>query len=104
MAKRASNRDRVQRMALEAELSAKEKATTKKKKKTAKKKTSSTRKAAASSGERLKIVWKVFDDKSKEIAVYPFPEKAKAEERAEKLTKRSKREHRVRDVRVPMED
>ena len=94
MAKRVSNKERVQRAALEAELTAKDKAekkkttkktakkTTKKATKKVTKKAAPRKKAAASSGGALKVVWKVFDPASKEVGAFPYPQKDKAEERA----------------------
>ena len=123
MAKRASNRERVQRMALEAELTAKDqakkkaakksttkKSTTKKsttKKSTTKKSTTrktTTQRATAASGERLKLVWKIFDSKSKVVAVFPYPQKDAAAAKAEQLAKKSGKEYRVNGVKVPLDE
>ena len=63
----------------------------KKTKKTTKKTTArkTTRKKKAVTVERQKVVWKVFNANFKEVACYPYPEKAAAEasEEAEKKLK-----------------
>lgn len=111
MAKRPSNRDRLQRKALEAELTAKEKAEDSKTsagaKKTKKKATSRAKvsKSTPSSGSsgRQKLVWRVVDPKSKVIATFAYPRKAEAEAKAAEMTAKSGQEHRVRGVKVPLE-
>ena len=110
MAKRMSNRERIQRQAMEiaaSEEEKKEKKATKKtaKKKTAKKKTSSTgTKKPAATAKRLRIVWTVYDDRLKEIASFPYPKKDAADKKAAALTKKSGKEHVVRPNKVLMED
>ncbi len=116
MAKRVSNKERVQRAALEAELTAKEdaekkkvtkKSTKKAAKKTTKKvakKATTRKKTAASSGGALKVVWKVFDPASKEVGVFPYPLIAKAEEWSAHLNLRSGKEYRVRGVKIPLDE
>ncbi len=108
MAKRMSNRDRIQRKAIEAAKTEEEKAasepkakakTKKKTKAKAKKKTAS----AEKSGVRLKVVWKVYNPLSKEVATFPYPEREKAEKKAAELTKKHGKEYTVRDDKVPME-
>ena len=108
MAKRMSNRDRIQRQAIEAAKTEEEKAasepkakakTKKKTKAKAKKKTASAEKA----GVRLKVVWKVYNPLSKEVATFPYPEREKAEKKAAELTKKHGKEYTVRDDKVPME-
>ena len=125
MAKRMSNRDRIQRQAMEVTATEKEKEeetaakktatkttkkTTKKTakkttKKTAKKKTSSsTTKKSAATAKRLRIVWTVFDDRLKEVASFPYPEKDAADKKAAALTKKSGKDHVVRPNKVEMVD
>ena len=112
MKKRVSSQERLQRMALEAELTAKEKAEEKGKKKKVKKKTGKTakkstttraRKTVASS-PRMKMAWKVFNAQGKEVAAFPYPKKDEADAKAVALTARSKKEHRVRPVKVPIDE
>ena len=92
MAKRLSNRDRIQRKALEAakeEEEKKEAATAPKAKAKAKKKRVTKKKdPAEGSPTRMKIVWKVFSPMSKEVATFPYPDKAKAEKKAADLSKK----------------
>ncbi len=104
MAKRASNKQRVQRMALEAELTAEEKTKKKKKKKvkSTKKKTTA-RKLPKASSAGMKMVWKVIDPNYKTIATFPYPKKDDAEAKCEALTKRTGKDYRVRGVKVPLD-
>ena len=115
MAKRMSNKERIQRKASEAAAEAKEKAAKKKtkttkttktaKKKTAKKKTTSrASSSSASSGKRQKVVWKVYNSSFKEVASFPYPEKNDAEATATKLTKKSGQNHFVNAATVPMDE
>ncbi len=115
MAKRMSNRERIQRQAMEiaaTEKEKEEKTTTKKtakkktaKKKTAKKKTSgTTKKKPATTAKRLRSVWTVFDDRLKEVASFPYPEKDAADKKAAALTKKSGKDHVVRPNKVEMAD
>ncbi len=124
MAKRMSNRERIQRQAMEIAASEKEKEekkttkkttkktakktakkTTKKTaKKTAKKKTSGTTKKTAATAKRLRIVWTVFDDRLNEVASFPYPEKDAADKKAAALTKKSGKDHVVRPNKVEMAD
>jgi len=52
----------------------------------------------------MKLVWKVVDANSKEIASFPYPAKDEAEARASALSEKTGKTHRVDSVRVPMED
>ena len=122
MAKRMSNRERIERQAMEIAASEKEKEekkeekkedkkvakkATKKtaKKKTAKKKTSSSAtKKTAATAKRLRIVWTVFDDRLKEVASFPYPDKDAADKKAAALTKKSGKDHVVRPNKVEMAD
>ncbi len=102
MAKRPSNKERVQRKALEAQLTAKDKAEKKVKKKTTKKTTASRKKVVAASGDRMKYVWKVFNTKLKEVAAFPYAQRDKADAKAAHLSKLHGQEHEVRGVKVPL--
>ncbi len=123
MASRMSNRDRIQRMAQEAEAAKKEKAVAAKakpkkkakkaapkkaaaKKKVTKKKPAAKkaapRKKAAAKG-RVKIVWAVCVPAGKALKIFPFREKAEAQAEAEKLTAKKGTLHVVRSERQPME-
>ena len=105
MARRMSNRDRIQRMQLEAKATAGEK---KKKKpaKAAKKRAKKPAKAAKKPEEppgRMKMVWAVCDRAARTVKTFPYPEKAQAQAEAVRLTTKNKAEHFVRSERVPME-
>jgi len=104
MAKRMSNKARIQQKAEEAVAANREKAAKKKvaKKKTAKKKTAKKKvsKKTAATGQRLKVVWKVFNSNYKEVACFPYPDKKKAYKMAENLDKKNKSKHFVNAVKV----
>jgi len=99
MTKRMSNKARIQQKAEEAAATKKEKATKKKvtKKKAVKKKVS---KKTAVAGQKLKVVWKVFNSNYKEVGCFPYPEKKKAYKMAEDLDKKNKSKHFVNAVKV----
>jgi len=104
MAKRMSNRERIERLAAEKEASEEEKKEKKKKKENAAPASKPRRKKVAASVKREKTVWKVFNNNYKEIACFPYPEKAKADAQAAKLTKKTGSQHFVNSAKVPMED
>ncbi len=127
MASRTSNRDRIQRMALEAEATKKEKAEKAKPKKKAKKaaprkkaatkkvpakkvktKRAATRKAAsrkkAGAKGRVKIVWAVCVPAGKALKIFPYREKAGAQAEADRLTAKKGTLHVLRSERQPMAD
>ena len=105
MAKRLSNRQRIERMAEEVSIEAedKEQAAEDEQPKTRVRKASGSRKTAPKP-KRMKLVWKVVDANSKEIASFPYPAKNEAEARASALSEKTRKAHRVDSVRVPMED
>ena len=108
---RMSNRDRIQRMAAEAEAKRQEKQKNdevkKKAKKTSAKKTSAkkpaTRKKGASKG-RVKIVWAVSVPAGNALKIFPYREKAQAEAEAARLTLKKGTLHVVRSERQAMTD
>ena len=102
MAKRLSNKQRIERMAEEASIKAEEKEP-KKQPKTGVRKASGSRKTAPKQ-KRMKFIWTVVDEKSKEIASFLYPAKDEADARASELSKKTGKAHTVNRVRVPMED
>jgi len=54
--------------------------------------------------KRMKFIWTVVDEKSKELASFPYPGKGDAEARAAELSKKTGKAHTVNLVRVPMAD
>ena len=96
MPRRLSNKERIERRAQEAAIKADEK------KKPAKK--AGTSKKAAAPPQRMKIVWKVFNNNIKEVACFPYPEKDQADARAAQLSKKTGKEHFVNAIKVPMAD
>lgn len=103
MAKRMSNKDRIQRQALE--VAAKDKETAEKKK-TVKTTASGSKKKEkeADRTKSLKIVWKIFNDRFKEVGTFPYGEKAAAEAKAAALTNKSGKKHFVNPIKVPKDD
>ena len=103
MGKRMSNRERIQRKALEAEATAREKAE-KKSHPVEPAAPAEKRKKPASTRRREKLVWKVFNASAKEVASFPYPQKSEADATAEKLSAKSGQPHFVNPVHVPMEE
>jgi hypothetical protein len=112
MAKRLSNRQRIERMAEEASVEAEDKEQEAKDKeegaedeepKPTVRKASRSRKTAPKQ-KRMKFVWKVVDENSKEVASFLYPAKDAAEARAAELSEKTHKTHTVNCVRVPMED
>lgn len=98
MAKRMSNKARIQLKAEEAVAADEEKARKKKSQsKVAKKKVS---KKKAMAGQQLKVVWIVFNANYKEVGRFSYSEKKKAYKMAEDLDKKKKTKHFVNAVRV----
>jgi len=106
MARRMSNKDRIQKKAAEAKAKEKEKASKKKAKTTTKKakKAPAKRTKKAPVPVRMKIVWAVCSPTGKILKTYLYPKKKDAEAEAKRLTKTKKGEHKVRPEKVPMED
>ncbi len=98
MAKRLSNRQRIDRMAEEASIKAED---TEAKPEVRK---ASRSKKTAPKPKRMKFIWSVVDEKSKEIASFPYPAKGEAEARAAELSEKTGKAHTVNCVRVPMAD
>ena len=98
MAKRLSNKQRIERMAEEASIEAEEKEP-----KTSVRKASGSRKTSPKP-KRMKFIWRVVDENSKEIASFPYPAQGEAEARASELSEKTGKAHTVDRVRVPMAD
>ena len=105
MAKRLSNRQRIERMAEEASIEAedKEQGAEDKEAEPSVRKASRSRKTAPTP-KRMKFICRVVDENSKEMASFPYREKSEAEARASELSKKTGKAHTVNCVRVPMED
>ncbi|OHB67659.1 MAG: hypothetical protein A2Y76_12010 [Planctomycetes bacterium RBG_13_60_9] len=98
MAKRLSNRERIERMAEEASIKAEEKEPkTDVRKAPRSRKTSPIRK-------RMKFIWKIVDANAKEIASFPYQGESQAQARAAELSQKTGKPHTVNRVRVPMAD
>ena len=117
MAKRLSNRQRIERMAEEASIKAedkeqeaedmeqedKEPGAEDKEPKPRVRKASGSRKTAPKQ-KRMKFIWRVVDGNAKEMASFPYPGKGEAEARASELSAKTGKAHTVNCVRVPMAD
>lgn len=99
MARRMSNRDRIDRMREEAAAKEKEKA---KKAKEPRANARGATKPAAPAG-RMKLVWAVADPGGRVVTTYPYPHKTAAEAEAKRLTTKDGRQHFVRSEKVPMD-
>lgn len=100
---RSSNRERIERRAVEVALTAKENLAAKEKGTRAPRKTAARAKKVVVP-TRVKLVWKVFNDGFKEMACFPYPEEAQAKEKAAQLSKKTGKAHFVNSVKVPMAD
>ena len=98
MAKRLSNRQRIERMAEEASITADDKEP-----KPGVRKASGSRKTSPTQ-KRMKFICRVVDENSKEMASFPYREKCEAEARASELSEKTGKAHTVNLVRVPMKD
>ena len=94
MAQRSSNRDRIDRMAQEADVGRKEKeaAAAAKKASPAKK---TTKKAASKPVGRTKVVWLLCDQAGRTVETYPYPEEQAARAEAQKRTEETGKTHFV---------
>ncbi len=97
MAKKVSNKERIQQKAEKAAVVTKEKAVKKVRKTTPRKK-------ATAATTRRKIVWKIYNDSFKEVDCFPYREKAQAYSIADDLTKKKNKKYFVNEVSVPMEE
>jgi hypothetical protein len=105
MAKRLSNRQRIERMAEEASIEAenKEQGAQAAESVPGVRKPVRSRKTAAKQ-RRMKLVWRVVDQSSREVASFPYREKPEADARAAALSEKTGKTHTVNAVRVPMGD
>jgi len=105
MAKRLSNRQRIERMAEGASIEAEEREqdAEEKEPKTRVRKASGSKKAAPKP-KRMKLIWTVVDANYKVIASFLYPARAEAEARALELSEKTGKPHRVESARVPMAD
>jgi hypothetical protein len=102
MAKHLSNRQRIERMAEEASIKAEDKEQ-KEEPTIGVRKASRSRKTTPKK-QRMKFVWSVVNENSKEIASFAYPAKGEAEARAAELSAKTGKAHTVNCVRVPMAD
>jgi hypothetical protein len=98
MAKRLSNRQRIERMAEEAAIKVEDQEPKKEVRKA-----SGSRKASPAH-PRTKFVWKVVDANAKEVASFPYQGESEAQARAAELSEKTGKVHTVNRVRVPMAD
>jgi hypothetical protein len=105
MAKRLSNRQRIERMAEEASIEAenKEQVAEEREPEPVVRKASRSRKAAPKP-KRMKLVWRVVDQNYREVASFPYREKPQADARAAELSQKTGKTHTVSSFQVPMGD
>lgn len=60
--------------------------------------------ARAAKVVRMKVIWGVFDNSNRRVAVYEYPRRAEADAHAKKLTEDKKSTHFVQPEKVPMEE
>lgn len=109
MARKATNKDRIARMAAEKAAGDKEKKVAKKA--PAKKKTTTRKRAPAKKkdtapkpGIRVKLVWVVCDQAGSPVKTFLYPERKDADKEAARLTEKKGKLHFVKKDRVPMEE
>lgn len=100
MTKRVSSKERIRQKADEAAAGEKEKT----RKRAEKRKSATSGAKASASVKRQKVVWKVFDSGYKEVASFPYTEKAEADTKAGDLSKKKNQNFMVRGIKVPMEE
>ena len=103
MARKVVNRKELRAEAEAAEAEAAKKGT---KKKVVKKKTPVKRKTRKKADEvvRMKLLWGVFNQSMKRVALYDFSQKNEAEKRASDLSKSGKTTHFVQKVKEVIEE
>ena len=97
----------VNRKELRAEAEAAEKAQATPKKKAAPKKKSATPRPSRSKAVadvRMKLLWGVFNQSLKRVAVYEYTDKKEADKKAEELSKSGKSPHFVQPVKEVIEE
>ncbi len=76
----------------------------KKKKKVAAPKAKAKPRSRAAKVVRMKVIWGVYDNSNRRVAVYEYPRRAEADAHAKKLTEDKKSTHFVQPEKVPMEE
>lgn len=95
MAHKFSNRERIHRRALEAEISKREREPE------AGSEAGATRRPGGGAG-RVKLVWRVYGPQHKEVATFAFKDRDQADAEAARLTEKLGKPHVVKSVRVPV--
>ena len=109
MARRATNKDRIDRLRAEKVAETKEKEELKKAPPKAKAKPKRKRSTARKKKEpvgppvRMKVVWTVCRLAGEVVATFPYPQKAEAQAEAERLNRDKAGDHIVRAEKVLME-
>lgn len=101
MPRHSSNRERIERLAREAEVARQEKAAAEAKKNAPAKKT--TRKTAAKAGGRTRAVWLVCDQTGATVLTYPYRDEQAARAEAERRTQETGKTHFVKRGEVPFD-
>jgi hypothetical protein len=103
MARHSSNRERIERLAKEAEVTRKEKAAAAETKKSAPAKKKTTRKTATKTTTRTRAVWLVCDQSGTSVKTYKYRDEEAARAEAEKRTQESGKTHFVKRGEVPFD-
>ena len=103
MARRASNRDRIDRLRDEAAATKREREERAKQQAANPASRSTSRAKAPAPSGRLKIVWAVKDPDGNIVKTYAYPQQQHAEAEAERLREVHQRYYTVRKEKVPMD-
>lgn len=101
MARRMSNRDRIEHLRAEADAAAREKAAAKAAKAAAGPSARVGRRKAADPPRRVRIVWSVRDASGKEVQQFPYAEEQQARAEAQRRSEATGRTHFVTQADVP---
>lgn len=101
-----SNRERIEKMAMEASATAREKKEKRSQpaaSETQEKKPEPRARKSARHATPMKVVWKVYSATGKEVAVFAYPDREKANATAAQLIAKNGVHHFVESAKVPME-
>ena len=104
MARRMSNRDRIDQMRAEADAAQKErdeKRAAAPARAPSSKASSSRERAAAASAGKVRLVWSVRNQRGDEVSFFPYPQQAEARAEAERLAEETERAHFVTQAEKP---
>ena len=103
MARRTSNRDRIEHMRAEADAAAQEKAAKRAEKAARPASPRTPSKAAAQPAGRVRLAWNVCNQRGDTVQQFPYAQEQEAREAAERLSEESGRAHFVAKAEVPVD-